>query len=459
VDAPRVARVSDDLTSPYLEASAREDAFRRPEWFGQPRGLTILFLTDMWEQFSYFGMRALLVYYMVNHLALGQERASLTYGAYTAFAFFTPIVGGLISDRWLGARRSVIIGGCIMALGHFMMAFEPLFYFALLTIGLGNGLFLPSLPSQINGLYAHDDPRLKSAYNVYYVGVNVGGFMAPFVCGTIGELYGWHWGFTVAGVGMLIGLAIYWLGQQYLPRDTRCAAAAQGSQPHANSGDGARLPRFALLIGIACVAVVLRAGYEQVGNTVALWTERADRGIGSFTIPMTWFQSLNPLLVMLMTPWIVARWTRQAQQGREPASIHKMALGAAAIALSYLLLAMSAAVAQGHGGHFSWLWIFAFFAVMTAGELFVLPVGLGLFGRLAPRGFGGTAIAVWFLAAFAGNLVAGSVGTLWSRLTPQTFFVTTTAIAAAAAALLLVFSRSVANAESEPLQRRIVPLA
>jgi POT family proton-dependent oligopeptide transporter len=436
--------------SSHREADTNGASPQQAEWFGQPRGLTILFLTDMWEQFSYFGMRALLVYYMLKQLALGQERASLTYGAYTAFVFFTPILGGMISDRWLGARRSVVIGGFIMALGHFMMAFEPLFYLALATIGIGNGLFLPSLPSQINGLYAHDDPRLKSAYNIYYVGVNLGGFIAPFVCGTIGELYGWHWGFTIAGIGMLIGLSIYLLGQRYLPRDTGARPANASQLPiRAADGEARRktLLRFALLIGVTCAAVVLRAGYEQVGNTVALWTELADRTIGSFTIPMTWFQSLNPLLVILMTPWFVAGWTRQARRGREPSSIRKMAMGAGIIAVSYLLLAMSAVSAQSHGGHCSWLWIFAFFGVMTAGELLVLPVGLGLFGRLAPRGFAGTAIAVWFFAAFAGNLVAGSVGTLWSRLGPPLFFLVTATIATLAACLLLLFSRSVTRAE------------
>jgi POT family proton-dependent oligopeptide transporter len=137
----------------------------RKDWFGQPRGLTILFLTEMWEMFSYYGMRALLVYYMVKQLAMTQQNASLVYGTYTAFVYFTPIVGGIVCDRWLGRRNSVLLGGSIMAIGHFMMAFEPLFFLALATIGLGNGLFLPSLPSQIPGLYRHDDPRRRTAYN------------------------------------------------------------------------------------------------------------------------------------------------------------------------------------------------------------------------------------------------------------------------------------------------------
>jgi len=157
-------------------------------WFGQPRGLTILFLTNMWELFSYYGMRTLLVYYMTKQLFFPQEKASLIYGSYVATAYFTPLLGGIAADRWLGKRRAVILGGSIMALGHFLMTFEAFFYFALGTIALGNGLFLPSLPSQINDLYTADDPRRGRAYNVYYVGLNLGALLAPFVCGSLGEL-------------------------------------------------------------------------------------------------------------------------------------------------------------------------------------------------------------------------------------------------------------------------------
>ena len=187
-------------------------------WFGHPRGLTVLFLTNMWEQFSYYGMRALLVYYMTKQLLLGQGQASFIYGTYTACAYFTPILGGVIADRLLGKRRAIIIGASVMAAGHFMMTFEPLFYFALATIALGNGLFLPTLPSQVGDLYPPDDPRRGWAYNVYYVGINIGGFLAPLVCGTVGELYGWHYGFGLAGIGMLAGLPFISWGSAIFPR-------------------------------------------------------------------------------------------------------------------------------------------------------------------------------------------------------------------------------------------------
>src|ERR1700735_4692749 len=324
-------------------------------WFGQPRGLTILFLTEMWEIFSYYGMRALLVYYMTKQLLIGQERASLIYGTYVAMAYFTPIFGGVIADRWLGKRRAVIIGGGIMAAGHFMMTSEPLFYLALATIALGNGLFLPSLPSQIDGLYRVDDPRRGWAYNVYYVGINIGGFLAPLICGALGEFYGWHWGFGAAGVGMLLGLLIYILGGKYLPEQVR--AVKQDLAPTAPPAPAGKYrSTFILLFAVGLAVTVFRGAYEQFGNTLALWADVGiDRTIGLWTIPMTWFPSLDPLLVIMMTPLLLAHWRRRAQAGYAGSAMKKMALGALIVAAAYLVLT-TVALASG-AGRASWLWL------------------------------------------------------------------------------------------------------
>jgi POT family proton-dependent oligopeptide transporter len=410
-------------------------------WFGQPRGLTILFLTEMWEQFSYYGMRALLVYYMTKQLLLGQEKASFIYGIYTAVAYFTPIFGGMIADRWLGKRRAVIIGGSIMAAGHFMMTFQPLFYPALATIAIGNGLFLPSLPSQINDLYRPDDPRRGWAYNVYYVGINIGGFLAPLVCGTLGEFYGWHWGFGAAGVGMLTGLLVYVFGARYLPHQGRIARKAAPLPASARS----QRSTFVLLFAIGVAVTVFRGAYEQVGNTVALWADVGIERTTSFmTIPMTWFQALNPLLVIVMTPLLLARWRREADARRQQSSMCKMATGALIVAAAYLLLAIVASVAEPSRA--SWAWLVLFFGIFTLGELYILPTGLGLFARLAPVGFGATTMAAWFLAIFSGSLTAGAVGALWSGTTHARFFVLLAVIALFAAAMLLAL---------DPMTRRI----
>lgn len=400
-------------------------------WFGQPRGLSVLFFTNMWEQFSYYGMRALLVYYMTKQLLLAQGQASFIYGAYTACAYFTPIIGGVIADRLLGKRRAVIIGASVMAAGHFMMTFQPLFYGALVTIALGNGLFLPTLPSQVSDLYRRADPRRGWAYNIYYVGINIGGFLAPLVCGTVGELFGWHYGFGIAGIGMLAGLVIYLSGQRYLPPEVAMPAVGR-------TGDhrgGFDRQTIGVLIGMGLAVTVFRAAYEQIGNTVALWADTGlDRHAGTLTIPMTWFQSLNPLFVMLMTPPLLAYWRRRAAAGHDQPPARRMALGALILACSYLGLALLVALAGGRPAN--WTWLVLFFIVYTFGELFILPTGLGLFARLAPPRLGATTVAVWFLIIFSGSLSAGLIGTFWSRMTHSSFFVLLAVLAALAAGLL-----------------------
>jgi POT family proton-dependent oligopeptide transporter len=403
--------------------------------FGHPRGLTVLFLTNMWEQFSYYGMRALLIYYMTKQLLLGQEHASYIYGAYTACAYFTPILGGIIADRYLGKRRAVIIGATIMAAGHFMMAFESHFFLALATIALGNGLFLPTLPSQVGDLYKREDPRRGWAFNVYYVGVNIGGFLAPLACGTVGELYGWHYGFGLAGIGMLAGLAIYLSGQRHLPDEAPKQPAAQAEQR------GFDRQTLLVLLGIGVAVTLFRSAYEQVGNTVALWADSGiDRHVAGVVIPMTWFQSLNPLFVMLMTPPLLAYWSRRAQAGHDQPPALRMALGALIVAGAYLFLAGVSSMADGQLS--SWIWLVFFFVVYTIGELFILPTGLGLFARIAPRHLGATTVGAWFLITFCGSLSAGLIGSLWSSMQPTAFYTLLAALAAMAAGVLWLMNTS-----------------
>ena len=428
-----------DMNEPLAPVSATAEP---SPWFGQPRGLTVLFLTNMWEQFSYYGMRALLVYYMTKQLLLSQETSSLVYGAYTACAYFTPIVGGVIADRFLGKRRAIIIGASIMAAGHFMMAFEVLFYVALATIALGNGLFLPTLPSQINDLYTRDDPRRGWAYNVYYVGINIGGFLAPLICGTLGEVYGWHYGFGAAGIGMLAGLLIYLSGQRYLPPEP------PRQRDSVERRAGISMPRQTILalVAVALAVTVFRGAYEQVGNTVALWADKGvDRSAGGFAIPMTWFISLNPLFVILMTPPLLAYWGRRAAAGHDQAPARRMALGAAIVGAAYLMLAGAAWL--GGDAPAAWPWLAAFFVIFTFGELFILPTGLGLFARLAPPGLGATTVAAWYLAIFSGSLAAGFVGTLFGDLSDVQFFAMLAGIAGLAALLLRQLDGLVRRAE------------
>jgi POT family proton-dependent oligopeptide transporter len=404
---------------------------REQTWFGQPRGLTILFLANMWELFSYYGMRTMLVYYMTKQLLFPQEKASLIYGGYVAAAYFTPLFGGIVADQWLGKRRAVILGASTMALGHFLMTFEAFFYPALVTIALGNGLFLPSLPSQINDLYDADDPRRGRAYNIYYVGLNLGAFLAPFVCGSLGELYGWHYGFGAAGLGMLAGLVIYLVGQKYLPRETRPGIALKADDREENSRP------WLILLLIALAVTIFRGAYEQIGNTIPLWTDTGvARSLGGFVIPMTWFQSLNPLLVITLTPLLLYYWRRRAASGEKTPPIRRMAVGALIVAGSYLLICLVAKTAGTTRA--SWPWLVLFYVVLTVGELYILPTGLGLFAKLAPPRLGATTVASWFLTIFAGSLLAGAVGTWWSRTSHSGFFLTLSLFAGGAGVLLLM---------------------
>lgn len=402
----------------------------QPTWFGHPRGLVFLFLTEMWEKFSFFGMSALLVYYMVKQLGFEQGKASLVYGGYAAAVYLTPIAGAVIADRWLGKRRAVLIGGAVMALGHFLMAWESAFFVAMAVIAIGNGLFLPSLPSQVGQLYAADNPKRESAYSLYYLGVNLGAFLAPLVCGTLGEVYGWHYGFGAAGIGMCLGLVIYCAGIKHLPADTPADVAAP-----ADAG-GAWRGQIGLLVAVALAVVLFRSAYAQSGNTMALWMDNAvDRHAGGFLIPATWFQSLNPLLVFLLTPFLIARWSRQGRRDAGPApDLRRMALGALGSGIAFAALAGVAVL----GGMTHWLWVVGFFVLFTAAELYILPVGLALFARSAPPGYGARAVAAWFLAAFAGNLLSGVVGTGWAVMSPPLFFLAMAGIAGLSAAGLAV---------------------
>ncbi len=405
---------------------------RERTWLGQPPGLAILFLTEMWEKFSFFGMRALQVYYMTKALHFDQARASLVYGTYAACVYLTPVAGGMISDRWLGRRRAVVLGGLLMALGHFMMASQALFFPAMAVIACGNGLFLPNLPSQVRPLYAANDARLAGAYNLYYMGINLGAFLAPLVCGTLGEMVGWHWGVGAAGVGMCLGLAVYVLGSRHLPPDDVLDEVAVDAPSTAASRH-----QILFLAGAALAVVLFRVAYEQTGNTLALWADTAvDRHAFGGLIPVTWFQSLNPLFVFVMTPLLVAFWNRRGGAATPAAPLGRMALGAATVAASFVLLAAVANLADDGGAPAHWAWLVAFFALLTLGELYILPVGLGLFAQLALPGFGATTVAAWFLAAFAGNLLSGVVGTWWISLSPGGFFIAMAGIAGLSGLLL-----------------------
>jgi len=437
------------------------------ELFGHPKGLTFLFTTEMWERFSYYGMRALLVLYMTKYLlapthshnVVGlagaksaleavfgsldvQPLSSQIYGFYTALVYLTPIFGGLIADRVLGQRRTVVVGATLMAIGHFMMAVEQLFLFALLALILGSGAFKPNISTQVGGLYAPGDRRRDRAYSIFYVGINVGAFLAPLVCGTLGEKAGWHYGFAAAGVGMLIGLSIYLYAMPLLPPDElQKARAARAEKKPLDRGEWRAV--IAILV-LFIPTALFWATYEQGGNTIVLWAEaNTDRSVDLFglgsEIPTTWFLAFNPFMIFAFTPFVVALWTRQAARGSEPSTITKMALGCFGVVLAYLI--MAAAAWHAGAGKASWLWLFGYFIVITIGELYLSPVGLSLVTKIAPAGILSMMMGVWLATSFVGGFLAGWLGSFWSRMDKPEFFLMIAAIAAIAGTAIVASRR------------------
>jgi proton-dependent oligopeptide transporter, POT family len=451
-----------DRVNSARRAADQAAAASRGDWFGHPKGLTFLFTTEMWERFSYYGMRSLLVLYMTKYLflhghaenALGlaglksaleamfgqldiQPLSSQIYGLYTALVYLTPIFGGLLADRVLGQRRTVVIGAVLMAIGHFMMAVEQLFLLALLALILGNGAFKPNISTQVGGLYAPGDRRRDRAYSIFYVGINVGAFLAPLVCGTLGEEAGWHYGFAAAGVGMLIGLSIYLYAFPLLPADELQKAKAAHSTRRPLTGSEWRAI-IALLV-LFVPTTLFWATYEQSGNTIVLWADaNTDRSVDLFglaaQIPTTWFLAFNPFMIFAFTPFVVALWTRQAARGNEPSTISKMALGCFGVTAANLL--MSIAAFHAGGGKASWFWLFGFFVILTIGELYLSPVGLSLVTKIAPARILSMMMGVWLATSFVGGFLAGWLGSFWSGMEKPEFFLMIAAIAAAAGAII-----------------------
>ncbi len=431
--------------------------------FGHPRGLSFLFATEMWERFSYYGMRALLVLYMAKYLFLPeraetivgygflkstlesvfgplavQPLASQVYGLYTGFVYFTPIIGGLIADRLLGQRRTVIIGAILMAIGHFMMAFEQLMLIALFFLILGSGAFKPNISTQVGTLYAPGDPRRDRAFSIFYVGVNLGAFFSPLVCGTLAVAFGWHYGFAAAGVGMLIGLAIYLFATPYLPpTDT----AHNADRIPLTRDERRRIYALALLF---IPVTFFWATYEQQGNTLALWaSDYTDRtinfGFWRGDIPAEWFQSFNPFMIFAFTPLVVALWTRQARRGGEPSTVSKMAIGCMGVVIANLIMAAVATYAGDDRA--TWLWLLGYFVAVTIGEIYLSPTGLSLVTKVAPLRAVSTIMGFWLATSFIGNLIGGWLGSFWSGMTKPDFFLMIAGIAGLAGLVILSVAR------------------
>ena len=455
-----------------MASAIEHSAVPAKDLFGHPRGLTFLFATEMWERFSYYGMRALLVLYMTHALLLPghtdnvfglgalrhmlesltgplgpQPLSSHIYGLYTGLVYLTPLLGGFLADRLLGQHRTILLGATLMAIGHFMMAFEPLFLIALTMLILGNGAFKPNISAQVGGLYGPGDPRRDRAYSIFYVGINLGALIAPLVCGTLGEELGWHYGFAAAGIGMTIALVVYLFALPVLPANElhRTKPVIVEQKPIARK----ELLGILALIALFVPTALFWATYEQQGNTIVLWAEDhtnryVDLLLWRGEIPITWFQAFNPLLIIAFTPFVVGLWARQAKRGSEPSTVIKMSLGCFGVALANLI--MVGAAWNAAGDEASWLWLLGYFVVITIGELYISPIGLSLVSKLAPTHMVSMLMGVWLATSFVGNVLAGWLGSFWSGMDKITFFLMMAGIATVAGAIILAFDRPLRGA-------------
>jgi POT family proton-dependent oligopeptide transporter len=404
-----------------------------PGFLGHPRGLWYLAFTEAWERFSYYGMQSLLVLYMVKYLLLpgriervaifdafrqlplysgldGQPLASAIFGTYTAAVYLTPIFGGFLADRLLGRRRTVLLGGLTMAAGHFLMAFETAFLFALLCLVLGCGMFKGNIASQVGALYKPEDLRRADAFQIFYLGINAGVIISPLIVGSLGEKVGWHYGFAAAGVGMLLAIGIYLSGQKYLrtsDNDPRLAAVAAAPKAKLTRRDWASVIALVLLIPVMAVALIPN---NQIFNAYLVWGDQQfDLVFMGKTLPTTWLVTLDAIvsvsflaLVAIFYRWYGKRW-------REPDEITKIIIGSGFSVCGALCL-FAAAATQGAGQKIGLFWPVAFHFLNSIAFAHMLPIALALFAKYAPKAINATIIGLYYLAFFLGNIMVGWVG-------------------------------------------------
>ncbi len=450
------------------EATPEIDAVADPSdraFLGHPKGLAYLAFTEAFERFSYYGMQALLVLYLVNYLLLpenvgnvaffdsfrrlygdldGQPLASAIVGTYFASVYLTPIFGGLLADRLLGKRRTVLIGAITMAAGHFLMAFEVSFLFALLCLILGCGMLKGNIASQVGALYKPQDLRRADAFQIFYLGINAGVILAPLIVGSLGEKIGWHWGFGAAGVGMLISLLIYIAGQRYLPAEHFDAPdrAARAARPKLDRTDWLATIALLLLIPVMAIAIVPN---NQIFNAYLVWGDRQfDLTFFGTQLPTTWLVTLDAVVSVSFLAGVALFYRWYARRWREPDELTKIIIGSA-FSVGGMLCLVTAAATTAPGEKIGLFWPLMFHVVNSIGFAHMLPVSLALFAKLAPRAINATVIGLYYLAFFAGNSIVGWVGG-WLETMPAThFWLVHAGFAGASGIVFLLFKLFLAN--------------
>ena len=431
---------------------------------GHPRGLFVLFFAEMWERFSYYGMRALLIFYLTQHWLFSDDRASIIYGAYTALVYITPVIGGYIADRYLGQRKAVLFGAVLLTFGHFLMAFEGdggqddmainIFWLALSFIIVGSGFLKANISVIVGQLYPRTDVRRDGAYTIFYMGINLGAAIGTLVAGYLGQTYGWSYGFGAAGVGMLVGLIVFVWGKPLLLG----RGESRDPQRLATRVAGVKFEWLLYLFGVLAVAIVwgliqyqevvgsllgiagailvayvlytavaklpredrdrifaamflilgsilFWALFEQAGSSLNLFT---DRHVDRAGVPASIFQSINPIYIILLGPVFAWLWTTLGRKGLEPSAPAKFGLGVIQLGAGFLVL-VAGANAVGLGNAVPVIFIFLIYLLHTTGELCLSPVGLSAMNRLAPAQMASLIMGTWFFASATGNFAAGLI--------------------------------------------------
>ncbi len=424
-------------------------------FFGHPRGLATLFFTEMWERFSYYGMRGFLILYMTKALSFTDTQASNAYTTYVSSVWVTPILGGLIADAWLGQYRSVLIGGIIIALGHFTLAFHglPFLYAGLGLIVVGTGMLKPNVSTLAGGLYEPGDERRDAGFSLFYMGINLGAFFGPIIAGRIAEGIDWHLGFACAGVGMLLGLTQYILGRRHLqPAIERIAAqkAARRTPDATAVGGTRRTPltsedwrRISAVVVLFVFASLFWGAYEQAGSTLTLFADRyVHLELLGIKLYASWFVSVQAAFVILLSPLFAWLWVRLGP--KQPSSPAKFAIALLFVGLAFVLLIPAGSLAQ-QGIKVSPLWLIAAYFIQELGELCLSPVGLSLVTKVAPVRLVSFVMGIFFLSNFVGNLLAGWSARFISTVPLVTLFSVTAGVTLGAGLVLFLLLRPIRN--------------
>ena len=444
-----------DATPDYDVGASDDRAF-----LGHPKGLGYLGFTEGCERFSYYSMQTLLVLYMVNYLLVpsrmddviglrwlqahvyhgieGQPLASAIFGTYTALVYGTPVLGGIIADKWLGRNKTLILGGVLMAIGHFLMAIQSAFVFALLALLLGVGAFKGNIATQVGALYGPNDLRRAMAFQIFYIFINVSVIIAPLISGTLGQKVGWHYGFGCAGVVMVLGLVIYLYGRRYLaPEQPKAREAAAPSEPMSRS-DWICLLYLVILIPVLAIALLTN---QEIFNAYLVWGDQQfDLALLNHT--SSWLITVDAAVSFTMLVAVAAFWKWWGTRHREPDEISKIIVGSAFTVVGGLCLFM-AALTQPAGGKISLFWPMMFELFNSIGFAHTLPISLALFSKISPKQITSTVIGLYYLSFFIANAVVGYVGGLYSSLPTTTFWLIHVASAAFGLVAFIVFKLAI----------------